>query len=86
MPRKEELEGTVDNVRRRVRAAAAQVGAAAREQAEDAFDSIVEAAEDSGEYAHRYLRRQWKDRPVTVAATALGVGLLLGLLVSSGRR
>lgn len=86
MPRKEEIQENVDNVRRRVRAAAAQVGAAAREQAEDAFDSIVDAAEEGGEYAHRYLRRQWKDRPVAVAATALGVGLLIGLLVSSGRR
>lgn len=86
MSRKDDIQEGVENVRRRVRAAAAQIGDAAREQAEDAFENLVDAAQESGEYAHRYLRRQWRDRPVAVAATALGVGLLLGLLINSGRR
>jgi|CXWL01.1.fsa_nt_gi ElaB/YqjD/DUF883 family membrane-anchored ribosome-binding protein len=81
MPRKVEVEG----LRSRARAAAAEFGDAAREQAEDAFEAVVEAAEEGADVTHRYLRKQFKERPIAVAATALSVGLLLGMLIS-GRR
>ncbi len=35
--------------------------------------------------AQRYLVERVKERPVTAALTGLGVGLLLGLLLSSGK-
>lgn len=57
----------------------------ARERAEDAFDQAQAAVEDGLDEAHRYLRRQWKHRPITVAASALGVGLIIGLLLGSRR-
>ena len=43
------------------------------------------AVEDGLDEAHRYLKRQWRERPVAVAATAVGVGLVLGLILG-GRR
>jgi hypothetical protein len=36
--------------------------------------------------AHTYLKRQWRERPVAVAATAVGIGLVLGLLLGGRRR
>lgn len=81
------------NMRRRAAAAAANFAQDARERAEDAYERAEEAFEDAQEFledgldeAHVYLKRQWTERPVAVAATALGVGLLLGLLISGGRR
>jgi ElaB/YqjD/DUF883 family membrane-anchored ribosome-binding protein len=77
---------------RRARAAAAEFAHGARErvedlyeQAEDAFESARDAAEDQLDEASAYLRRQWEDRPLTVAATALGVGIVIGVLIG-GRR
>ncbi len=71
---------------------AADVAAEARERAEAALESAREAldaakgaVEDGLDDTHRYLKRQWKERPVAVAATAVGVGLLLGLLLGSRR-
>lgn len=55
------------------------------ERAEEAIQAARDAVEDGLDDAHIYLKRQWRDRPVAVAATALGVGLLLGLLLG-GRR
>ncbi len=57
----------------------------ARQRAEEAFEVAQAAVEDGLDEAHRYLKRQWRERPVTVAATALGVGLVLGLLLGSRR-
>jgi ElaB/YqjD/DUF883 family membrane-anchored ribosome-binding protein len=71
--------------RRAAAAAAAEFAQSARERAEEAFESAYEAAEDGLDEAHAYLKRQWEDRPVAVAATALGVGLIIGLLIG-GRR
>jgi ElaB/YqjD/DUF883 family membrane-anchored ribosome-binding protein len=31
------------------------------------------------------LKRQWKERPVAVTASAVGVGVLIGLLLGSRR-
>lgn len=36
--------------------------------------------------AETYLKRQLEERPLTVAATALGVGVLIGLLLGGGRK
>lgn len=58
---------------------------AALEAAHEALESAHGAIEDGMEDAQRFLRRQWRQRPVTVAASALGVGLVLGLLIGSRR-
>lgn len=57
----------------------------ARERAEEAYEAAYAAIEDGLDEAHRHLKRQWRDRPIAVAATAVGVGLLLGLLIGSRR-
>jgi ElaB/YqjD/DUF883 family membrane-anchored ribosome-binding protein len=64
---------------------AAELADEARERAEQAYEAAQEAVEDGLDEAHRYLKRQWKHRPVAVAATAVGVGLLVGLLLGSRR-
>ena len=56
-----------------------------RERAEEAFERAQSAVEDGLDEAHRYLKRQWRERPVAVAATALGAGVVLGLLIGSRR-
>jgi ElaB/YqjD/DUF883 family membrane-anchored ribosome-binding protein len=78
---------------RRARAMAAEVTDAARERAEEAIEAAeealeaaYEAAEDGIDEAHQYIRRQWRERPLAVAGAALGVGLILGVLLSGGRR
>lgn len=57
----------------------------ARDRAEEVFEDAHTAVEDGLDEAHRYLKRQWRERPVAVAATAVGVGLVLGLLLGSRR-
>jgi ElaB/YqjD/DUF883 family membrane-anchored ribosome-binding protein len=57
----------------------------ARERAEAMFEDAHIAIEDGLDEAHHYLKRQWRERPVAVAATAMGVGLILGLLLGSRR-
>jgi len=64
---------------------AAELAEDARDRAEEAYEAAHAAIEDGLDDAHRYLRRQWKHRPLAVAGTALGVGLLLGLLLASRR-
>ncbi len=64
---------------------AAELAEEARERAEEAYEAAHAAIEDGLDDAHRYMRRQWKDRPLAVAGTALGVGLLVGLLLASRR-
>jgi len=56
-----------------------------RERAEEAFERAQAAVEDGLDEAHRYLKRQWRERPVAVAATALGAGVIIGLLIGSRR-
>jgi ElaB/YqjD/DUF883 family membrane-anchored ribosome-binding protein len=56
-----------------------------RERAEEMFEDAHAAIEDGLDEAHRYFKRQWRDRPIAVAATALGVGLVVGLLLGSRR-
>jgi ElaB/YqjD/DUF883 family membrane-anchored ribosome-binding protein len=57
----------------------------ARERAEDAYEAAHAAVEDGLDEAHRYLKRQWRERPVAVAAAAVGVGVLIGVLLTSRR-
>jgi ElaB/YqjD/DUF883 family membrane-anchored ribosome-binding protein len=57
----------------------------ARDRAEEMFEDAHVAIEDGLDEAHRYLKRQWRERPITVAAAAVGVGLVLGLLLGSRR-
>ncbi len=64
---------------------AADMAEDAREQAEEAYAAAHAAIEDGLDEAHRYLKRQWRERPLAVAATAAGVGFILGLLLA-GRR
>jgi ElaB/YqjD/DUF883 family membrane-anchored ribosome-binding protein len=65
---------------------AAELAEEARERAEEAYEAAHAAVEDGLDEAHRYLKRQWRERPVAVAATAVGVGLLIGLLIGGSRR
>jgi ElaB/YqjD/DUF883 family membrane-anchored ribosome-binding protein len=65
-------------IRRRIRAAAEDVGDAARLGAEAA----AETAEDGIDMAHAYLKRQWRERPLATAGAALGLGVLIGLMMS----
>lgn len=55
------------------------------DEARDAFESAHAAVEDGIDEAHAYLKRQWSERPVAVTATALGLGLVIGLLLGSRR-
>jgi len=71
---------------------AADIAHEARERAEAALESAREALDaakgavgDGLDETHRYMKRQWKERPVAVAASAVGVGLLIGLLLGSRR-
>jgi ElaB/YqjD/DUF883 family membrane-anchored ribosome-binding protein len=66
---------------RRARDAASEIADDARE----ALDQAHEAIEDGIDEAHAYLKRQWSERPVAVTATALGLGLVIGLLLGSRR-
>lgn len=58
----------------------------ARDQAEHAFEHARDVVEDGLDEAHRFLKRQWRERPVAVAASALGIGVILGLLIGGGNR
>jgi ElaB/YqjD/DUF883 family membrane-anchored ribosome-binding protein len=64
---------------------AAERAAELAEEAEETGEAIYGAVEDGLDEAHRYLKRQWDERPVAVAATALGIGLVLGLMLGSRR-
>jgi ElaB/YqjD/DUF883 family membrane-anchored ribosome-binding protein len=64
---------------------AAELAEEARERAEEAYEAAQAAIEDGIDDAHRYLKRQWRDRPLAVAGTAVAVGLVIGLLLGSRR-
>lgn len=49
-------------------------------KAEAALDELMDGLDE----AHAYLKRHWEERPVAVAATALAVGVVIGLML--GRR
>jgi len=65
---------------------AAELAEEGRERAEKTYEAAHDAVEDGLDQAHRYLKRQWRERPVAVAATAVGVGVLIGLLLGGSRR
>jgi ElaB/YqjD/DUF883 family membrane-anchored ribosome-binding protein len=66
-----------------------KTGAAAvpaeKPQAGETIDAAEAAIREGLDEAHRYLKREWSERPVTVVAAALGAGILIGLLLG-GRR
>lgn len=51
-----------------------------------ASEAIEAALQDGLDEASAYLKRQMQERPLTVLASALGAGLVLGLLLGGGRR
>ena len=55
---------------------------AAADAAGEAYAAAEEAIKDGLDEANRFLQRQLEERPLTVAATALGLGLVIGLLLS----
>ncbi|HEV7158507.1 MAG TPA: hypothetical protein VGN38_09150 [Caulobacteraceae bacterium] len=62
---------------------------ALREGAENLRTQSASYRENAGQQfddAQRYVVERVKERPVTAALTGLGVGLLLGLLLSNNRR
>lgn len=56
-----------------------------RDEAEDLFEAARAEIEGALKDAHVYLKRNWSERPVTLVAAALGVGVLIGLTLG-GRR
>jgi ElaB/YqjD/DUF883 family membrane-anchored ribosome-binding protein len=56
-----------------------------REDLEEMVDDARDALEDGLDEAYRYLKRQCRDNPLGVTATALGVGLVIGILLGSRR-
>lgn len=65
--------------------------------AEDAFKKSVDASKaklndaidrtaESVDQAHMYLKEQARERPSALTAAAIGAGVLVGLLLASGRR
>ena len=66
-------------------ARAAELAEEARERAEEAYEAAHAAVEDGIDTAHRYMKRQWRDRPLAVTASAVGVGLIIGMLLGSRR-
>jgi len=52
---------------------------------DEAIAAAEAAIKDGLDETQRYLQRQLAELPLTVAATALGIGLLVGLLIG-GRR
>jgi ElaB/YqjD/DUF883 family membrane-anchored ribosome-binding protein len=77
-------QGEVDMAKDRA-ARAAELAEEARVRAEEAYEAARDAVEDGLDEAHRYMKRQWRERPVAVAAATLGVGLVIGLLLGSRR-
>jgi hypothetical protein len=71
-------------LKRRTRAVAQDFGDLARDRAQQAIDAVIEAAEERAALAQRTIKRQMKDRPVAITATALGVGVLVGLALRGG--
>lgn len=59
---------------------------AAREKAEEVFDTAYETAENSFDDIHVFMKRQWRERPVAVAAAAVGLGVLIGMAMRGDRR
>jgi ElaB/YqjD/DUF883 family membrane-anchored ribosome-binding protein len=47
---------------------------------------LIDNAEDQLEAAQKLVADQVRNRPLTATAIALGVGVVIGLLLSSGRR
>ncbi len=66
-------------------ARAAELAEEARERAEEAYEAAHDAVEDGIDTAHRYMKRQWRDRPLAVTASAVGIGVIVGMLLG-GRR
>lgn len=66
-------------------ARAAELAEEARDRAEEAYAAAHETVEDGIDTAHRYMKRQWKERPLAVTGTAVGIGLIVGMLLGSRR-
>jgi ElaB/YqjD/DUF883 family membrane-anchored ribosome-binding protein len=47
---------------------------------------LIDNAEDQLETAQKLVSDQVRNRPLTTTAMALGIGVVIGLLLSSGRR
>lgn len=76
-------------IKKRARALAEDARELAEEVAEAArtgADKAVHYVEDEFEDAQRFIKRQWRDHPVATAAAAVGVGMILGMLLTGRRR
>ena len=58
----------------------------AREQVGEAWEHGYETVEGGFDELHVFMKRQWRERPVAVAASAIGIGLLLGMALRGGSR
>jgi ElaB/YqjD/DUF883 family membrane-anchored ribosome-binding protein len=60
-------------------------GGVTREDVEEMLSDARGAVEDQIEDAYKILKRQCRENPLSVTATALGIGLVIGLLLGSRR-
>ena len=58
----------------------------ASERAHEAWEHGYEAVEGGFDEMHVFMKRQWRERPVVVAAAAVGIGMLVGMAMRGGRR
>ena len=72
------IKATIDDV-------VAQGGEKARHafsKSKDRLNHAIDAAGEGAEKAQAFITKQMHERPVATAATALGAGVLIGLLLS----
>ncbi|MGE0047095.1 MAG: hypothetical protein AB7J28_08225 [Hyphomonadaceae bacterium] len=55
-------------------------------KAPETVNGAVHAVEDGIDAAHAFFKRQFAERPGVVVGTTLAVGLVIGVLLSNGRR
>ncbi|MGE3301635.1 MAG: hypothetical protein AB7M12_00800 [Hyphomonadaceae bacterium] len=68
------LHATQDELRRRV------------EESKVRLNTAIDETADRVDAAHMYLKEQARERPIAVTLAAVGAGLVIGMLLSGGRR
>jgi ElaB/YqjD/DUF883 family membrane-anchored ribosome-binding protein len=76
---------TTDAIKSTIDEVVAQGGEKARHvfsQSKDRLNHALDAAGEGADKAQAFVTKQMHERPVTTVATALGAGVILGLLLS----
>jgi ElaB/YqjD/DUF883 family membrane-anchored ribosome-binding protein len=56
------------------------------EQSKARINEAIDVTADRVDQAHMYLKQQARERPIALTMTAIGAGLVLGMLLAGGRR